>query len=462
MKERPVVSEAELIEQRQYMKSVRDVLGQTLKYHIVTLGCQMNVHDSEKIAGMLHEMGFESAQTREDADLVLYNTCCVRENAENKALGNVIWLKELKAKKPSLIIAVGGCMMQEEGMSDRLSDQYPFIDLVFGTHNTHRLPELLYRVIVEKKRAFEVIRTDGSICEGLPIRRNSASQAYITIMYGCNNFCSYCIVPYVRGRERSRSMDNILTEAQQLVDSGVQEIMLLGQNVNSYMGGGSHFAELLYRLDKMGVPRIRFMTSHPKDLSDELIACYRELPHLCKQLHLPVQAGNNRILEAMNRRYTREHYLELVKKVRTACPDVGLTSDIIVGFPGETYEEFEETMSLVREVRYDSAFTFIYSPRPGTKAAVMPDDTPYEEKSRRIQMLIDLQNSITTEICAQQVGKIEQVLVEGASTRDADLICGKTDRGHMVNFPGNVPVGQMANVKILSAGRSTLRGELII
>jgi len=269
-------------------------------------------------------------------------------------------------------------------------------------------------------------------------------------------------VPYVRGRERSRSMENILTEAQQLVDSGVQEIMLLGQNVNSYMGGGSHFAELLYRLDKMGVPRIRFMTSHPKDLSDELIACYGELPHLCKQLHLPVQAGSNRILEAMNRRYTREHYLELVSRVRKVCPDVGLTSDIIVGFPGETYSEFEETMSLVREVRYDSAFTFIYSPRPGTKAAVMPDDTPYEEKSRRIQMLIDLQNSITTEICSQQIGKIERVLVEGVSTRDTGFICGKTDRGHMVNFPGNVPVGRMADVKILSAGRSTLRGELII
>jgi len=462
VKERPVISEEELSQQRQYMASVRDSLGQTLKYHIVTLGCQMNAHDSETIAGMLEEMGFENAPTREEADLVLYNTCCVRENAENKALGNVIWLKELKARKPSLIIAVGGCMMQEEGMSERLRAQYPFIDLVFGTHNTHRLPELLYKVIVEKERAFEVFQTDGSICEGLPIRRNSASQAYITIMYGCNNFCSYCIVPYVRGRERSRSMENILTEAQQLVDSGVQEIMLLGQNVNSYMGGGSHFAELLYRLDKMGVPRIRFMTSHPKDLSDELIACYGELPHLCKQLHLPVQAGSNRILEAMNRRYTREHYLELVSRVRKVCPDVGLTSDIIVGFPGETYSEFEETMSLVREVRYDSAFTFIYSPRPGTKAAVMPDDTPYEEKSRRIQMLIDLQNSITTEICSQQIGKIERVLVEGVSTRDTGFICGKTDRGHMVNFPGNVPVGRMADVKILSAGRSTLRGELII
>lgn len=461
MKERTVVSEEALEQQRQYMAAVRDALGQTLKYHIVTLGCQMNAHDSETIAGMLEKMGFENAASREEADLVLYNTCCVRENAENKALGNVIWLKELKAKKPSLIIAVGGCMMQEEGMSERLRKMYPFIDLVFGTHNTYRLPELLYRVIVEKERAFEVLETEGSICEGLPIRRNSASQAYITIMYGCNNFCSYCIVPYVRGRERSRTMQNILDEAQQLVDSGVQEIMLLGQNVNSYMGGGAHFAELLYRLDKMGVPRIRFMTSHPKDLSDELIACYGELPHLCKQLHLPVQAGNNRILECMNRRYTREHYLDLVRKVRRVCPDVGLTSDIIVGFPGESYEEFEETMSLVREVRYDAAFTFIYSPRPGTKAAVMPDDTPYEEKSRRIQMLIDLQNSITSEICAQQIGKIEKVLVEGSSTRDAGFICGKTDRGHMVNFPGNAAAGQMVNVKILTAGKTTLRGEMI-
>ncbi len=461
MKDRPIISKAAMAEQRQYMAAVRDSLSQTLKYHIVTLGCQMNAHDSEKIAGMLEEMGFENAPSREEADLVLYNTCCVRENAENKALGNVIWLKELKAKKPSLIIAVGGCMMQEEGMSERLRAQYPFIDLLFGTHNMHRLPELLHRVIIEKERAFEVLKTDGSICEGLPIRRNSASQAYITIMYGCNNFCSYCIVPYVRGRERSRTMENILTEAQQLVDSGVQEIMLLGQNVNSYMGGGAHFAELLYRLDKMGVPRIRFMTSHPKDLSDELISCFGELPHLCKQLHLPVQAGNNRILECMNRRYTREHYLELVKKVRSVCPEIGLTSDIIVGFPGETYDEFEETMSLVREVRYDAAFTFIYSPRPGTKAAAMPDDTPYEEKSRRIQLLIDLQQEITTDICRQQIGKVERVLIEGASTRDPGFICGKTDRGHMVNFPGNLPAGQMADVRILSAGRSTLRGELL-
>ncbi len=461
MRELPIISEREMAQQAQYMDAVRDSLGQTLKYHIVTLGCQMNAHDSEKIAGMLEKMGFENAPTREDADLVLYNTCCVRENAENKALGNVIWLKELKAKKPSLIIAVGGCMMQEKGMSERLRKMYPFIDLVFGTHNTYRLPELLYKVIVEKERAFEVLDIDGSICEGLPIRRNSASQAYITIMYGCNNFCSYCIVPYVRGRERSRSMENILSEAQQLVDSGVQEIMLLGQNVNSYMGGGAHFAELLYRLDKMGVPRIRFMTSHPKDLSDELISCFGELPHLCKQLHLPVQAGNNRILQAMNRRYTREHYLDLVHKVRSVCPDIGLTSDIIVGFPGETYEEFEETVSLVREVRYDSAFTFIYSPRPGTKAAVMPDDTPYAEKSRRIQILIDLQNEITTDICRQQIGKTERVLVEGISARDASLICGKTERGHMVNFKGDAAVGQLADVKIISAGRNTLRGELI-
>lgn len=461
LNERPVVSEKALLEQRDYMQAVRSAMKQPAKYYIVTLGCQMNAHDSETIAGMLDEMGMESAQTREEADLVLYNTCCVRENAENKALGNVIWLKELKAQKPSLIIAVGGCMMQEEGMSERLRDSYPFIDLVFGTHNMHRLPELLYRVIVERRRAFEVLNTDGEICEGLPIHRVSSSQAYITIMYGCNNFCSYCIVPYVRGRERSRSMENILAEAQQLVDSGVQEIMLLGQNVNSYMGGGAHFAELLYRLDKIGVPRIRFMTSHPKDLSDELIACYGELPHLCKQLHLPVQAGSNRILECMNRRYTRERYMELVRRVRSVCPHIGLTSDIIVGFPGETYEEFEETLSLVREVRYDAAFTFIYSPRPGTKASIMPDDTPYEEKSRRIQKLIDLQQEITSDVCRQQVGKVERVLVEGVSARDPGFVCGKTDRGHMVNFPGNLLAGQTADVRILSAGKSTLRGELV-
>ena len=462
MKERKIVPPQELEAQKAYARAVKDALGgREMKYCIVTLGCQMNAHDSETIAGMLDEMGMTPTERREDADLVLYNTCCVRENAENKAMGNVIWLKELKAVKPDMIIGVGGCMMQEKGMLEKVAS-YPVIDQAFGTHNLHRLSELLCRVIVEKKRAIEVLDDEGVVCEGLPVHRASRFMAYINIMYGCNNFCSYCIVPYVRGRERSRDMQNILDEAQQLVDGGVQEIMLLGQNVNSYMGGGAHFAELLYRLDQLDIPRVRFMTSHPKDISDELIACFGELHHLCKQLHLPVQAGNDRILSQMNRRYTREQYLDKVRALRAVCPEIGLTSDIIVGFPGETLEEFEDTVSLVDEVRYDAAYTFIYSPRPGTRAADMPDDTPMEEKSLRIQRLIEHQQRITTELCTRQIGRIEPVLVEEVSARDAQCVGGKTERGHMVNFAGDKSlIGRIVPVKITSAGKNTLRGEML-
>ena len=457
-----VVSDEEMAVQKGYISAIRDALNREMRYCIVTLGCQMNAHDSETIAGMLDEMGMTPAESREQADLVLYNTCCVRENAENKALGNVIWLKELKALKPDLIIGVGGCMMQEEGMGEKVRKMYPFVDLAFGTHNMYRLPELLYRVICEKQRAIEITREDGGICEGLPVHRRNNFSAYINIMYGCNNYCSYCIVPYVRGRERSRDMDKIVEEAKALADSGVQEIMLLGQNVNSYMGGGAHFAELLYRLDQLDIPRVRFMTSHPKDISDELIACFGELRHLCRQLHLPVQAGNDRILSQMNRRYTREQYLDKVRALRAVCPDIGLTSDIIVGFPGETLEEFEDTVSLIDEVRYDAAYTFIYSPRPGTRAANMPDDTPMEEKSRRIQRLIEHQQRITTELCTRQIGRIEPVLVEEVSARDAQCVGGKTERGHMVNFAGEPSlIGRIVPVKITSAGKNTLRGEML-
>lgn len=457
-----VVSDEEMAVQKGYISAIRDALNREMRYCIVTLGCQMNAHDSETIAGMLDEMGMTPAESREQADLVLYNTCCVRENAENKALGNVIWLKELKALKPDLIIGVGGCMMQEEGMGEKVRKMYPFVDLAFGTHNMYRLPELLYKVICEKQRAIEITREDGGICEGLPVHRRNNFSAYINIMYGCNNYCSYCIVPYVRGRERSRDMDKIVEEAKALADSGVQEIMLLGQNVNSYMGGGAHFAELLYRLDQLDIPRVRFMTSHPKDISDELIACFGELHHLCRQLHLPVQAGNNRILSQMNRRYTREQYLDKVRALRAVCPEIGLTSDIIVGFPGETLEEFEDTVSLIDEVRYDAAYTFIYSPRPGTRAANMPDDTPMEEKSRRIQRLIEHQQRITTELCTRQIGRIEPVLVEEVSARDAQCVGGKTERGHMVNFAGEPSlIGRIVPVKITSAGKNTLRGEML-
>ena len=343
-----------------------------LKYHIVTYGCQMNAHDSETIAGILERMGMTKAAEREDADLVMYNTCCVRENAERRALGNVGWLKELKKVKPALMIGVCGCMVQQSGMAEKLIKRYPFVDLAFGTHNLHELPAMLTGLLDGRQRVVNVTDTDGIIAEGMPVKRVSSLQAYVTIMYGCNNFCSYCIVPYVRGRERSREPGDILREVEALKADGVREIMLLGQNVNSYAGGGMDFAGLLREVDEIGIERVRFMTSHPKDLSDRLIEVMAGSRHICHQLHLPVQHGSDRILEAMNRRYTRAHYLELVGRLRAAMPDIGLTTDLIVGFPGETEEDFAETLSLVREVRYDSAYTFIYSPRQGTVAADMP------------------------------------------------------------------------------------------
>ncbi len=462
MTERKQVPESEILRQQEYMKLVRAMERRPQTYHIVSMGCQMNERDSETIAGMLNEMGMTRQPVREQADLILYNTCCVRENAENKALGNVIWLKELKKDKPDLLICVGGCMTQEKGMAEAMKRNYPFIDLVYGTHNLYRLPEYLHRVLRDRAPVVEVVETDGEIVEGLPEARQSRFSAFVNIMYGCNNFCTYCIVPYVRGRERSREPEAVLEEALRLRDAGVQEITLLGQNVNSYRGGGAEFANLLYRLDRLEIPRIRFMTSHPKDLSDELIAAYGELKHLMPHLHLPVQAGDDEILRRMNRCYNREHYLDLVRRLRAARPDIGLTTDIIVGFPGETEAQFEQTLSLVDEVRYDSAYTFIYSPRVGTKAASMPDDTPAEEKSRRIQTLIAKQQAITSEILSGMVGTTAEVLVESVSARDAGWVGGKAPRALMVNFPGGEElIGRIVKVRITSAGRNTLRGELV-
>ena len=462
MKERPHVPESEMLKQREYMKLVKAIAERPQTYHIVSMGCQMNERDSESIAGMLEEMGMTKEPVREQADLILYNTCCVRENAENKALGNVIWLKELKKDKPELLICVGGCMTQEKGMAETMKKRYPFIDLIYGTHNLYCLPEYLYRVLRDRTPVVEVVETDGEVVEGMPEKRGSDFSAFVNIMYGCNNFCTYCIVPYVRGRERSREPEAIIEEALRLRDKGVQEIMLLGQNVNSYRGGGAEFANLLYRLDRLEIPRIRFMTSHPKDLSDELIAAYGELKHLMPHLHLPVQAGSNEILKEMNRRYTREHYLDLVSRLRKARPEIGLTTDIIVGFPGETLEQFEETLSLVEEVRYDSAYTFIYSPRVGTKAASMPDDTSAEVKSERIQRLINRQHEITAEILSGMVGNRETVLVESVSARDEGWVGGKTPRALMVNFPGDASlIGKFVEVEITSAGKNTLRGKIV-
>ena len=452
-----VVSQEEMDKQRQCAARVREGFpGRT--YKIVTYGCQMNAHDSENLAGMLEEMGFAPAADEGEADLILFNTCCIRDNAERRLLGNVSALAQRKREKPDLLVGVCGCMMQQEGGAQRLLDLCPFVDLVFGTHNLYRLPELLLRAL----RGQPVRETGGDergcIPEGLPVRRISAIQGALTIMYGCNNFCTYCVVPYVRGRERSRSVADVVREAESMAASGIQEILLLGQNVNSYAGGAT-FPELLRALDGV-VPRIRFMTSHPKDLSDALIEEMARSRSVCPQFHLPVQSGNDKVLREMNRVYTRAHYLERVRALRQAIPEVGLTTDVIAGFPGETEAEFADTLSLVEEVQYDSAFTFIYSPRRGTRAAARPDQIPEAVQHERLDRLIRVQERATASRLAQQVDSVQEVLVEGASRRREGFLAGRTGRGMTVNFPGDAAlVGKIVPVRILGTGANTLRGE---
>ena len=414
---------------------------------------------------LLREMGMTEAPTREEAELVLFNTCCVRDNAERRALGNVTWLKELKRDKPELLIGVCGCMIQQPGMAEKILKQYKFIDLAFGTANLHRLPQLLYEELTTHRRVVEVDQGEDVIAEGLPVKRLRPDHAYITIMYGCDNFCSYCIVPYVRGRERSRDMDAIVREAEELYRGGVKEIMLLGQNVNSYgkgLPGEPTFAQLLRRLDAIGIPRIRFMTSHPKDLSDELIAAMGECKHVCPQFHLPVQSGSDEILKAMNRHYDRASYLDKVEKLRRAVPGIGLTTDIIVGFPGETEAQFEDTLSLVRQVGYDSAFTFIYSPRPGTKAAKMIDQVPADVAQARLEQLLKAQEAAQAEAQKRFLGMEEEVLVESLSRRSDKAVSGKGLHGVSVTFPGTeADIGQIVRVRITECANNTLRGERI-
>ncbi len=457
------VTEADRLEQENAIQQILNMDSRPKSFHIVTYGCQMNAHDSEKLTGMLLQMGMTEADDRRNADLVLFNTCCVRDNAERRALGNVTWLKELKKDKPELIIGVCGCMVQQPQMAQKILKQYRFIDLAFGTHNLHRLPTLLLNLLHKRTRIVSVTSEDTIIAEGLPIKRLNEHHAYITIMYGCDNYCSYCIVPYVRGHERSRRMTDILHEAEGLLKNGVQEIMLLGQNVNSYGNGsenGDTFPKLLRELDRMGVPRIRFMTSHPKDLSDDLIDVMATGKHICNHLHLPVQSGSNEILRLMNRRYTREDYLRKVEKLRAAVPGIGLTTDLIVSFPGETEEQFEDTCSLVREVGYDAAFTFIYSPREGTQAARMPGRIPDDESTRRIEKLIREVEASTARVHESMIGKQEFVLIEGLSKRDPNKVSGKGTRNITVTLDGTADdIGKIIPVTITSAAVNTLRGE---
>ena len=415
-------------------------LGRPLTYHISTFGCQMNFKDSEKLAGILEEIGYVETDT-EQADFVLLNTCTVRENANQKVYGHLGILKNYKKKNPHMMIALCGCMMQEELVVEKLKESYRFVDIIFGTHNIYKLAELIQTRLESDRMVVDLWKDAKEIVEDLPSIRKYSFKAGVNIMFGCNNFCSYCIVPYVRGRERSLEPEDIIHEIEEMVAEGVVEVMLLGQNVNSYGKTLEHpisFAELLERVEQVpGLKRIRFMTSHPKDLSDDLIQVMAKSEKICKHMHLPVQSGSSRLLEKMNRRYTKEHYLELVRKLRAAIPDISLTTDIIVGFPGETEEDFEETLDVVRQAEYDSAYTFIYSKRTGTPAANMEDQVPEEVVKERFQRLLN----VVAESSAQRTGRLEgqtmEVLVEGISEQDPSMVTGRLSNNLLVHFPGD-------------------------
>ena len=441
--------------QAEYTALLHTVLGarygSTPRAFVHTYGCQGNVADGERIKGMLAEMGYTFTDTVENADLVLYNTCAVREHAEDRVFGNVGALKNRKAARPGMVVALCGCMMQQPRVAEKIRRSYSFVDLVFGTHVIHRLPELLYRALCGRNRVFELPDEAGSITEGLPVVRDSSFKAFLPVMYGCNNFCSYCIVPYVRGRERSRKPEEIVAEIKRLVADGVVEIMLLGQNVNSYgknLEEPMTFAQLLREVNKIeGLKRIRFMTSHPKDLSEELIDAMCDCEKVCLHLHLPLQSGSSRILKLMNRRYTKEQYLDLVDRIRAKVPDVSLTTDIIVGFPGETEEDFLETMDVVRKVRYDSAFTFQYSRRTGTPAAAMEDQIPVDVVKDRFDRLLAEVQEISREVTARHTHTVQEVLVESINEQDPSLVTGRMSNNTLVHFKGDASlIGTLQNV----------------
>lgn len=453
----------EIARQREYAALVRTVLSARFddppRAFVHTYGCQGNVSDGERMKGMLHACGFAFTDVREEADFVLYNTCAVREHAEDRVFGNVGALKPLKNRRRHMKIALCGCMVQQPRVTERLQRSYPFVDLVFGTHVTHRLPEFLYRLYCTGEKVYEILQSDGVIAEQIPVSRDSSFKAWVPIMYGCNNFCSYCIVPYVRGRERSRSTEAILDEVRTVVQAGYKEITLLGQNVNSYKGD-VNFSGLLRRINEIpGEFIVRFMTSHPKDCTRELIDTIAACEKVERHLHLPFQSGNDRILREMNRHYDREKYLSLVRYAKEKIPDLLLTSDVIVGFPGETAEEFEDTLSLADTVGFSSLFLFIFSPRAGTKAACMPDETDRAEKVRRFQALEKLQAQHSARIAEAMIGRSFRVLCEEESR--PGLLTGKTSGSMTVEFPGEADrIGSFVTVRVTERAGWTLKGEI--
>ena len=433
-----------------------------MKYYITTMGCQLNENDSEKLAGIVEGMGFEKTEKLEEADLVIYNTCCVRENAEERLFGKLGELKKQKEEKGT-IIAIGGCMMQEPAMLEKIKKSYNYTDIVFGTHTLHKFEEDLKKVLENGKKVRDVIDIDGEVIEDLPIKRNDNFKASVTIMYGCNNFCSYCIVPYVRGRERSREPEKILEEVEMLAKEVYKEITLLGQNVNSYNGRENYkFANLLNDVCKIdGIERVRFISPHPKDFTDDVIEAIANNSKIARVLHLPLQSGSSAVLKKMNRKYTKEQYLELVDKIKTRIPDVVLSTDIIVGFPGETEEDFEDTLDVVRKVNYEQVFMFIYSRREGTVADKMENQIPEEIKHKRFDRLKELFDSRVSENNQKYIGTTQKILVDGYSKNDKETLTGRTDTNKVVNFKGNEElIGKMINIKITEEHKWYLTGKL--
>jgi len=431
---------------------------------MLTWGCQMNLHDSEVISGVVEKIGYCPAESVEEADLIILNTCSVRENAERKVYGRIAQLKEYKRRNPNLVIAITGCMIQQPHVREHISKHLPYVDVIFGIHNVYKLPELIDNARQVNMPLIEVFH-DTSINENLPIKRENSSKAWITIAYGCNNFCSYCIVPYVRGREKSRNPEDIIKEIKDLAQQGCLEVNLLGQNVNSYgkdLEPPFSFPQLLRKINEIpGLSRIRFLTSHPKDLSDELIGAIKDCEKVCEHIHLPVQAGSNKILKQMNRKYTREHYMELINKLRKAVPEIAVTTDIIVGFPGETEQDFEDTLDLVKQVEFDSAFTFIYSKREGTPAAKMEDQVEEEIKKDRLNRLMELQDEITMKKNLHLEDKTVEVLVEGISKGNKGRLSGRTRTNKLVNFEGpEILIGKLVNVKITEPHNWSLMGKI--
>ena len=451
-------------EQKEYIEKVKELnQNKTLYYNILTMGCQLNENDSEKLAGMLEEMGYIETSDVENANLYLINTCCVRENAEEKLFGKLGELKNLK-KKNNAIIAIGGCMMQEKHIQEKLRNSYPYVDIIFGTHTLHKLPEDMYKILNFPKKIEDILDIDGEIYEGIPIKRNSNKTASVTIMYGCNNFCSYCIVPYVRGRERSRTPENILKEIQELADEGYKEITLLGQNVNSYKGRENYgFAELLRDVQKIdGIEIIKFISPHPKDFTDDVIRAIKDCNKISRLIHLPLQSGSTEVLKKMNRKYSKEQFLELVGKIKKEIPNVLFSTDIIVGFPGETEEDFQDTLDVVTKVNFEQIFMFIYSRRVGTPGDKMENQIPEEIKHERFDRLKELFEKQVEENNKKYIGKTEKILIEGLSKTNEDMLTGRTNSNKVVVFEGSKDlIGKVIDVQIISEHKWYLKGKII-